>query len=108
MSQSFFREDVSIEREGRSITFTLAEQKALETRGNYWHGPGDPSSWLSVKTFTTVRSKHELSDEDALLLASLALGITREKLIGAIRWNDQYMAWHDGYDYPPTLDPSIK
>lgn len=106
--KSFFREDVSVQYEGRTLTFTLAEQQALVSRGNYWHGAGDPSSWLSVATFFAVRRKHPtIGESEALDLASAALGVSRDKLIATIRWHEQYMRWHDGDHSYTVLDPSF-
>lgn len=89
--------DAAIEYEGRTYTLTAAEAAALESPFNYWHGPGDPSTWLCAAVLRralaiTRGAPHAV----ALDLAAAALGIPRAKLDRAIEWHEQYMRWHDG------------
>jgi hypothetical protein len=74
-----------------------ADGRAFQSAGNYWHGPGDPSTWLSVAIFLEARRRVAAAgDAVALELAAQALGITVERLRGNIEWHEQYMRWHDG------------
>ena len=95
--KNYFRSDAEIMVAGRKYSLSLAEQNALVSRLNYWHGEGDPSTWLAVSTFLAVRSKYpNVADETGLALAALALGVSRDALVGLIRWHENYMQWHDG------------
>ncbi len=89
--------DVEVTVDGRTLTFSAAEGEAHENSGNYWHGPGDPSTWLAVDVFLAVRRKHApIDNAPALDLAAQDLGITVEKLRACIEWHEHYMQWHDG------------
>jgi hypothetical protein len=91
-----FMADASIERDGKSYTLTLAEQKECEAPSD-WHGPGDPSSWLCAKVFSAAKQK--TNDRDlAFELGAKALGIGADKLRSAIEWHVNYMRFHDGDD----------
>lgn len=101
---SFFV-DAAIDVAGRAYRFTKREGDRLVTRGSYWHGPGDPSSWLAVAAFRRVRAKHPaLGEGDALALTARALVITVEKLRSTLRWHEQYVRWHDGDDSYRVLE----
>jgi hypothetical protein len=89
--------DASVTHEGKTFTFTAEEGRALENTGKYWHGPGDPSTWLAVAVFVRARDKFgDAPRSVALQLAAQALGITTDKLEGLIDWHVNYMRWHDG------------
>ncbi len=89
--------DAALVVDGRSVTFSAADGEALESSGNYWHGPGDPSTWLAVAVFLAVRAKFTSETVDvALQLAAQNLGITVSQLRSRIDWHEQYMQWHDG------------
>lgn len=89
--------NAEIEVEGRVLTFSIDEGQSEENSGNYWHGPGDPSTWLAVAVFQAVRRKYELiGNAPALELAAQNLGITVGKLLASIDWHEHYMQWHDG------------
>ena len=93
---SYFR-DGKIEFEGRSFCFSAEEAQALENSANYWHGPGDPSSWLAVAVFIKARERAQGAPVDvALNLAAQVLGVTAGRLRSLIEWHEQYMRWHDG------------
>lgn len=82
-----------------SLTFSLSaeEGRALESPSDGWHAPGDPSSTLAVEVFHAAQLKVASAPEAvALDLAAKALGITVERLRSIIRWQEEYMRWHDG------------
>ena len=86
-----------LEHEGRALELLPAELAPLAVNAASWHGPGDPSSWLSVNVFQLARRKFPgLSNETLLELAGKALGISAQALRSAIEWNENYMRWHDG------------
>ncbi len=97
---SYFQ-DAVVTFEEHIFHFSAEEGRALEDSLNYWHGPGDPSSWLAVAVFLAARGKVAgAPDSVALELAALALGITVEHLRSSIEWHENYMRWHDGdFDY---------
>lgn len=96
--RSYFH-DAEVTHEGRTIRFGAGEaRERCQTAGNYWHGPGQPSTWLATGVFTHVRARFRLPDEAALELAAASLGITVDDLVGKIRWHEEYMRFHDG-DY---------
>jgi len=79
--------------------FSLEDGRSLESDGNYWHGPGDPSTWLAGAVFLAARQRvGAAGDAVALELAAAALGTTVERLRGNIEWHENYMRWHDGDD----------
>ena len=95
---SFFR-DASIEYQGAIVSFSAEEGRAQELPGNYWHGPGLPSTWLAVAVFCAAQRKMRgAPDSMVLTLAAAALDMSVGKLIDLIRWNENYMRWHDGDD----------
>jgi hypothetical protein len=94
--KSYFR-DAVVESGGRTYHLSVEDGRAIESAGNYWHGPGDPSSWLIVATFLEARRRvGEAGTDVALELAAKALGITVEKIRQGIDWHEHYMQWHDG------------
>lgn len=97
---SYFR-DATVQSGEQTYHFSIEDGRALESAGNYWHGPGDPSTWLSVAVFLAARRRvGEAGDDIALELAAKALGTTVERLRGSIEWHENYMRWHDGdFDY---------
>jgi hypothetical protein len=93
---SFFR-DAEIVHDGRVYRFSAAEGKRQQSRGNYWHCEGDPSTWLSVSVVLAVRRKYsKLPSEQLLELGAKALGVTASKLRASIEWHENYMRFHDG------------
>ncbi|MCO5171717.1 MAG: hypothetical protein M9894_35895 [Planctomycetes bacterium] len=92
---SYFH-DAEVEHEGRTVRLPVADARTVQSRGNYWHGPGDPSTWLAEALFSHVRARLGLPDLAALTLAARSLGITVEALRGKIEWHENYMRWHDG------------
>ena len=101
VSQDSYFHDAVVEWGGQTFRFTAAEGRALESRGNAWHGPGDPSTSLAVSVFLEARQHvGEAGNEVALELAGQALGTTAEQLRSSITWHEQYMRFHDGdYEY---------
>lgn len=99
--QDSYFQDAAVEWGGQTFHFSAADGRALESKGNYWHGPADPSTWLAVAVFLEARQRvGEAGNEAALELAAKALGITAEQLRSSIEWHEQYMRFHDGdYDY---------
>ena len=99
--QASYFQDAAVEWGGQTFHFSAADGRALESKGNYWHGPADPSTWLAVAVFLEARQRvGEAGNEVALELAAKALGITAEQLRSSIEWHEQYMRFHDGdYDY---------
>ena len=99
--QASYLQDASVEWNGQTFQFSAADGRALESRGNYWHGPADPSTWLAVAVFLEAQQRvGEAGNDVALELAAKALGITAEQLRSSIEWQEQYMRFHDGdYDY---------
>lgn len=101
---SFFC-DARVTFEDRTLEFSAAEGQALEGAVNTWYGGGDPSSWLATATFLAVRSKFPDVPQRVLLeLSAHALGIPVDRLVGLIRWYEQYMRWHDGEPGEPVLE----
>jgi hypothetical protein len=91
----YFR-DAVVGSGGRTYRFGVEDGRALEQAGNYWHGPGDPSTWLMVAVFLEARRRvAEAGDDIALELAAQALGITVDRLRKGIEWHEHYMQWHD-------------
>ncbi len=89
--------DACLEEEGQRYTYPVATARQQQSRANDWHGPADPSSWLAVAIFCDVRRHYPKAQTSILLaLAGQSLGISPEKLRGAIEWHEQYMRWHDG------------
>ena|ERR1700742_4342985 len=99
--QDSYFQDAAVEWGGQTFHFSAADGRALESKGNYWHGPADPSTWLAVAVFLEARQRvGEAGNSVALELAAQALGITAEQLRSSIEWHEQYMRFHDGdYDY---------
>ena len=97
---SYFQ-DAVVEWGGKTFHFSAADGRAIESQGNSWHGPADPSTSLAVSVFLEARRRvGEAGNEVALELAGKALGITAEQLRGSIEWYEQYMRFHDGdYEY---------
>lgn len=94
---STYFHDAAVESGGRTYYFNVSDGRALESAGNYWHGPGAPSTWLAVAVFLEARQRvGEAGDDVALELAAKALGTTVEQLRGSIEWHENYMRWHDG------------
>ena len=92
---SYFR-DAAITSAGRTYRFSIADGLALESAGHYWHGPGDPSTWLAVAVFLEARQRvGAAGDAIALELAAQALATSVEQLRGNIEWHENYMRWHD-------------
>jgi hypothetical protein len=93
---SYFQ-DGKVEFEGCVFRFSAEEAQAIESSVKYWHGPGDPSSWLAVAVFVEAQKKVQCAPVDvALDLAAQVLGVTIERLRSLIEWHEQYMRWHDG------------
>jgi hypothetical protein len=93
---SYFH-DATVEIDG--VTCTLGAEECLTHQNalNYWHGAGEPSSWLAVDIFQEARRRTGDGQNDAALeLAAKALGITVDALRTAIEWHENYMRWHDG------------
>src|SRR4051812_44302503 len=99
--QAGYFQDAVVEWGGKTFHFSAADGCALESKGNYWHGPADPSTSLAVSVFLEARGRvGEAGTEVALELAGKALGITAEQLRSSIEWYEQYMRFHDGdYEY---------
>lgn len=97
---SYFR-DAEVRYGELVFCFSAEEGRTLEGSVNYWHRPGDPSTWLATDVFLAARRKVWQEDEHlpqqvALELAAAAMDITVEKLRSLIEWHEQYMRWHDG------------
>jgi hypothetical protein len=93
---SYFQ-NAAVTYQGATFQLSAEEGTALELGASYWHGPGDPSTWLAVDVFYAARRKAAGAPEAiALELAAQALGITVESLEKSIRWHEEYMRWHDG------------
>lgn len=89
--------DAEIEYEGRVYRFSAEEGRALEHGIQYWHGEGDPSSWLAAAAFEAVRERMgDVPDAAVLELTARAMGITVQELRDSIEWHENYMRWHDG------------
>jgi len=92
---SYFR-DVAVTSGGRTYRFSVEDGRALERTGHYWHGPGDPSTWLAVAVFLEARQRvGDAGDAIALGLAAKALATTVDRLPENIAWHENYMRWHD-------------
>lgn len=89
--------DAEVEWEGNTYYLSAADARTLQNQGNYWHGPGNPSTWLAVAVFLEARRRvGNARDRIALELAALALGITVDRLRNGIEWHENYIRWHDG------------
>lgn len=95
-----FTRTVSLTVGDATYELTLAEQQACDA-GAGWHGPGDPSTGLTVAVFQAARQKYPgLDAGTAEELAALALGLPRAKVTELIDWHIGYMRMHDGdYSY---------
>ena len=103
--QSFFV-DGQIELDGKTYRLRKSEADRLVSRGQYWHGKGDPSSWLCVAAFLRVRSKYKtLPQSGALALVAQSMEISAEKLRAALAWHEQYVRFHDGSPDYYVLEP---
>lgn len=88
--------DALVVDEDRAFHFSAEDARVFEDSLNCWHGPGDPSTWLSVAIFMEARQRvNSHSDKVALELAAKVLDISVEKLRANIEWHEQYMRWHD-------------
>lgn len=97
--QAGYFQDAAVEWGGSVFHFGVADGRAIESQGNNWHGPADPSTSLAVAVFIEARRRvGEAGDDVALELAAKALGVTVEQLRSSIEWHEQYMRFHDG-DY---------
>ncbi|MDZ4721653.1 MAG: hypothetical protein SH847_24575 [Roseiflexaceae bacterium] len=93
--RSYFH-DAALESAGRTYRFSIEDGRVIQNRGNYWHAPGDPSTWLAVAVFLEARQRVGAAGDDiALALAAQALGTTVDRLRGNIEWHENYMRWHD-------------
>jgi hypothetical protein len=91
--------DAAVEAGGQTYRFSVEDGRELERSGNYWHGPGDPSTWLVVAVFLQARQRvGAAGDDTALELTAQALGTTGDRVRGAIEWHEHYMQWHDADD----------
>ncbi len=71
---STYFHDAAVESGGRTYYFNVSDGRALESAGNYWHGPGAPSTWLAVAVFLEARQRvGEAGDDVALELAAKVL-----------------------------------
>lgn len=85
----------------RGTPYHLSPEDLASTRHQAysWHAAGDPSTWLSVMTFHTIRKKYpELSERDHLEITSHALGIRFKRLIELIEWRDNYLTFREGVE----------
>jgi len=88
-----------IEINGKTYQLVSNQVKDLESKGNYWHSKASPSSWLSVSIFSRVqRLFSDLNEKPQLQIAASLLGVSPRKLIDTIKWNDNYMTFHDGME----------
>lgn len=99
---SYFK-DGKVTFEGRTILFTKEEAAQYENTGNYWHGEGDPSSWLTITilrlAFERIQpAPREKAIDLAYQLTAQVLGISRYKVEQSVSWHENYMRWHDGDD----------
>ena len=93
---SFFF-DASVEASGVTITLSADDCRPIQNGLNYWHGPGDPSTWLTVAIFLEARRRVGGTDNAAAFeLAAQALGVSAQKVSDSIEWHENYMRWHDG------------
>jgi hypothetical protein len=91
--------DATVASGDQTYHFSVEDGRAIQNAGNYWHRPGDPSTWLAVAVFLEARQRvGAAGDQIALELAAKALGTTVERLRGNIEWNENYMRWHEGYE----------
>jgi hypothetical protein len=92
-----FFHDAQVTHDGQTFRVTAAEVAASQGPGPHQHSPGDPSTWLCIGVFTSLRGRFSaLPTELQLELAGQALGIGAAKLRSAIEWHENYMRWHDG------------
>lgn len=103
-----YLQNAEIAYQGQRIAL-IASDMAGDPSIKEWHGPANPSTWLSVSTFWAARRRVQQAvpgapDRPTLELAALALGISIEKLVEAIRWHENYMRWHDADDEYRVLE----
>lgn len=112
-SLSYFNREAYVTAGGGvRCAFTENDFAELNNRSNYWHGPQDPSTWLSVSTVSMARNKFQgkLTRSQVMDLCAQTLNITPARLEQALEWNANYMAWHDGgsadenHVWPPGSD----
>jgi hypothetical protein len=93
---SYFH-DATVTHQGRTFHFSAEAGRAVESPGQYWVGPGHPSTWLAVAVFEEVRRELGGAPEAvALEVAAKAMGMPVDRLVSSITWQEQYMRWHDG------------
>lgn len=97
-------QDARVVFSGHTVVLTAEECLGLANAAGFTNSPGYPSTWLAVDVFRLAQRKlFELPGRGApdavvLTLAAAALGISVDKLTDLIRWNENYMRWHDGDD----------
>jgi len=80
---------------GSTEYFFTEEELAELAKTNYWHGDGDPSSWLCEATFSKAQIKCKDAHAPIVMeLAAKTLGITEEILQNALDWYRHYMDFH--------------
>jgi hypothetical protein len=96
---------VELTVDSRTYVITTAEMAPLVSAGDYWHGEGDPSSWLTVSVFHYLRRRFPEAPQDLRLdLTARCLGISVETVLNNIAFNENYMRFHDGDDSYRVLD----
>jgi hypothetical protein len=92
---TYFCKDAKLRFNG--VDYALEEKDFEELSNDYWHGEGDPSTWLCASTVVHIRSKwKELPRAQVIKLASLVLGVSVDHLEEMLDWNAHYRANHDG------------
>ena len=99
--------DAVIEFNDKSYLLKKTTADRWVSEGNYWHSKAEPSTWLCEKAFSALKKKYQsLSQEALLALLAMAMEISVEKLVNAIRWHEEYMRWHEGIPEYSVLDES--
>jgi hypothetical protein len=103
---SFYNTDAKVIYNNKEYSLNEDDFNKINSPGNYWHHKKDPSSWLCVETVQHTKKKFgkDLPDDLIIELSAKTLNINKIKLQDALKWNANYMVWHDGgkaSDYYP-------
>jgi hypothetical protein len=93
---SNFNMEVFVEHEGKKYTLKQDDIKSIYSTMKYWHSITDPGTWLCDGIVKLAEKKLDLPENKIILLCSKLLNITPEKLKKALKWNTDYINWHDG------------
>lgn len=106
---TYYNREAIVTHQGKEYQFTEKDFKELNRYLNYWHNRTDPSTWLCAATVkhAILKFSSKLPRAKLIDLCAQTLNISKQKLEGALDWNANYLAFHDGgtveeyHVYPP-------